>query len=90
MHQVGVLFAISVQLDHIALQLNCLLMSLAAMEHIQIQRVKICVDNVQKDPSVQILPSLQCPVKMEPLALLALLNVLFVQQGTGTKIIGLL
>ena len=90
MHQVGVLFAISVQLDHNALQLNCLLMSLAAMEHIQIQRVKICVAYVQKDSSVQILLSLQCPVKMEPLASPALLNVLFVQQGTGMKIIGLL
>lgn len=51
MHQVGVLFALSVQLDHIALQLNYPLMFLAVMEHMQIQKDRIHVANVQKDSS---------------------------------------
>ena len=51
MHQVGVLFALSVQLDHIALQFNYPLMFLAVMEHMQIQKDRIHVANVQKDSS---------------------------------------
>lgn len=51
MHQVGVLFALSVQLDHIALQLNYPLMFRAVMEHMQIQKDRIHVANVQKDSS---------------------------------------
>lgn len=86
MHQVGVLFALSVQLDHIALQLNYPLMFLAVMEHMQIQKDRIHVANVQKDSSAQILLSRQSLVKMEPLASLALLSAPFVQQDTGKKV----
>lgn len=84
-HQVQVLFAISVQLDLIVPRLKCPIMSLAAMGHIQIQRDKIRVYNVQQDSGALIQQSLQFLVKMEPLVLLALLNALFALQDTGKK-----